>query len=251
MISDLHCGSIYGLTPPGWFTKQSKHHYTIQREAWKAYLQMTKKWSEPDVLLVNGDAIDGRQEKQGGAELLTNDRNMQCDMAVKCIKCWDAKQVIMTYGSKYHVGDQAEDFEYNIANSVGAEIEGRMLFEMEGMTIDARHQVSSSVIPHGRATGLLREIMWDLIREAADNWPKVDMVIRSHAHYHLWVEMPGKIGIITPSLQLSRGRYGSREMSGSTHWGAIRLTIHNGEIIGRDINLCSLHANKPKVMRIK
>lgn len=249
IISDLHCGSIYGLTPPPYQQKQSSHHHTLQRESWNAYMKMVRKWYRPDILLVNGDCIEGRQDKQGGAELLTNDRNVQVDMAVKAIKEWNAKRILITYGTSYHTGSQAEDFEYNIAKELGAEIEGRLFFKVEDMTIDARHKVSTSIIPHGRATGLLRDVMWDLVKEAEGEWPKVDIIIRSHAHYHLWIEQPGKTAFITPALQLSRGRYGSREMSGSTHWGAIRLTLSGGQIIGRDIICQKLLANKPRIYR--
>ena len=250
MVSDLHTGSVYGLTPPQFQSKNSPHHHALQKEAWNAYKKLTYKWWNPDVLLVNGDCIEGRQEKQGGAELLTNDRNIQCDMAIQAIKQWGAKEILMTYGTQYHVGDQAEDFEYNIAKATGATIEGRIFFKIEDLVVEARHKVSTSAILHGRATGLLREVMWDLIREAEGEWPKVDIVVRSHAHYHLWIEQPGKIAFITPGLQLARGRYGSREMSGSVHWGAMRLTLSRGEIIGRDIEICRLHANKPRIIKI-
>lgn len=202
------------------------------------------------MLLVNGDVIEGRNERAGGAELLTNDRNLQCEMGIKSIKEWNARQILMTFGTNYHVSGDAEDFEYNIARELDAEIEGRLFFKLEGMTIDARHKVSTSAIPHGRATGLLREVMWALIKEAEGEWPKVDIVIRSHSHYHLWIESHKKVAFTTPALQLSRGRYGSREMSGTTHWGAIRLTISNGQIIGRDIELCQLSANRPKVIKL-
>ena len=212
---------------------------------------MTYKWETPDVLLVNGDCIEGRQERQGGAELLTNDRNVQCNMAVKSIIEWNAKKVLMTFGTAYHTGSEAEDFEYTIANQLNAEIEGRLFFEIEGMTIDARHKVGVSSIPHGRATSLLRDIAWNIIKSGLNEEPRANIIIRSHVHYHLWVEQPDRVAFTTPALQLSRGRYGSRECAGETHWGAIRLTIDNGKITGRDIWIHRLHANKPRIFRIK
>jgi hypothetical protein len=171
-------------------------------------------------------------------------------MAVRCIALWEAKRVMMTYGTGYHVGEQAEDFEYNIAPRVKATIEGRLLFELGGMVIDARHFVGSSGIPHGRGTALLREVMWSLVEEA-DGMPKVDMIIRSHVHYHIWIEQPGKIALTTPALQLRGGRFGSRKMTGKVHWGAIRLTIQDGQIIGREVSIWNLAANKPKIIKIK
>jgi adenosyl cobinamide kinase/adenosyl cobinamide phosphate guanylyltransferase len=212
---------------------------------------MVNKWHRPDILIANGDLIEGTQSKQGGAELITPDRNVQSVMAVDCLREWRAKKIFMTYGTKYHVGEQAEDFEYTIANMLEATIEGRLFLNVEGMTLDVRHKIGTSGIPHGRATALLRDLAWDLIREAVGTGPRVDIVIRSHAHYHIWVEQPGKIAFITPALQLARGRYGSRECIGETHWGAIRLTLHKGQIVGKDVCICSLHASRQPVIRIK
>lgn len=253
ILSDTHCGSVYGLTPPSQFIP---HFKKLQSEGWIAFKKMVHKWFRPDIVIANGDLIEGTQSKQGGAELITPDRNVQCDMAVECLEEWDAKEYFLTYGTKYHVGEQAEDFEYHIAETLRcrgrkATIEGRLFLKVEGMTLDVRHKVGTSGIPHGRATALLKEMMWDLIEEAKDNGPKVDIVIRSHAHYHILVEDPDKTMIITPGLQLKRGRYGTRECQGEIHWGALRLTIHKGKIINKEKMIWKLHANRPKIFRIK
>ena len=172
-------------------------------------------------------------------------------MAEACLQEWRAKQIFLTYGSKYHVGEQAEDFEYNIAKTLHAKIEGRLFLNVEGMTFDIRHKVGMSIVPYGRATILMRDLAWDLIREAAGTGPKVDVVIRSHVHYHIWIEQPGKVAFTTPALQLARGRFGSRECIGETHWGAIRLRVHKGQIVGKDVSICSLHANRQPIIRVK
>lgn len=252
VISDLHCGSVFGLTPPSQF---SAHHRRLQAEGWQAYQKMVRKWHSPNILIANGDLIEGTQSKQGGAELITPDRNVQSGMAVECLEAWHAKNIFITYGTKYHVGEQAEDFEFTIANTLDkhtpTRIEGRLYLKIEGMTLDVRHKVGTSGIPHGRATALIKEMMWDLIEEAKDNGPKVDIVIRSHAHYHIWVEDPDKTMIITPGLQLKRGRYGTRECQGEIHWGAIRLIINKGQIVSKEKMIWKLNANKPKIFKIK
>jgi len=212
---------------------------------------MQRKWNKPDILLVNGDCIEGKQRKQGGAELIINDRNVQADMAVDCIRGWKAKNILMTYGTKYHVGDEAEDFEYSIAQKVNAKIAGKLYFETEGMVIEARHKVSRSIIPHGRATPLLRDAMWNTLKAAEEEEPRADIIIRSHVHYHLWVATPKKIMFTTPALQLARGRFGSRECVGEVHWGAIRLKLHKGQVVGKDVKIWNLTANTPEVFKIK
>lgn len=247
-LSDTHCGSVFGLTPPKHF---SSHHRALQEESWEAYKKMTLKWAKPDILVANGDLIEGTQSKQGAAELITPDRNIQVEMAEECLRAWDAKQIFLTYGTKYHVGEQAEDFEYNIAKTLKAKIEGRLFLNVEGLTFDIRHKVGMSIVPYGRATILLRDLAWDLIREAAGTGPKVDVVVRSHVHYHIFIEQPGKIAFTTPALQLARGRFGSRECVGETHWGAIQLTVHKGQIIKTDKDICLLRANRQQVIRVK
>ncbi len=248
IISDLHCGSVFGLTPPSHF---SSHHKKLQTESWQAYKKIVNKWRSPDVLVANGDLIEGTQSKQGGAELITPDRNVQSEMAVDCLREWGAKQIFLTYGTRYHVGEQAEDFEYTIANVLKAKIEGRLFMQVEGLTFDIRHKVGMSIVPYGRATILLRDLAWDLIREAAGTGPKVDVVVRSHVHYHIWIEQPGKIAFTTPGLQLSRGRFGSRECVGETHWGAIRLVLDKGQVIKKDVDICLLRANRQPILKVK
>jgi hypothetical protein len=249
IVSDLHCGSTYGITPPSEF--KSSHNRDIQEEAWNEYVRMTQQWARPDVLICNGDAIEGNQSLQGGAELITPDRSVQCDMAITALEAWQARKIFMTYGTAYHVGKDAEDFERGIATALGAEIEGHLYLRVEGLTFDIRHKVGTSAVPHGRATALLREMLWALVKEAGDTGPKVDVVIRSHAHYSIVVKQPGKLAVITPGLQLARGRFGARECTGEIHWGAVRLTVDRGKIIQEDYDICKLAANKPRIFKVK
>ena len=177
-------------------------------------------------------------------------------MAVECLEEWDAECYFLTYGTKYHVGEGAEDFEYQIAQRLKDRghkviIEGRLFIQVEGMTLDVRHKVGTSSIPHGRATALIKELMWDLIEEAEGTGPKVDVVIRSHAHYHILVEDTDKTMIITPGLQLKRGRHGTRECQGKIDWGVIRLTIDKGQITNKEKIIWRLRANKPRLFKIK
>lgn len=255
IISDLHCGSAYGLVPPRWWQKHEPSHYTMQKECWKRYTQRRKAWKKPDILIINGDCVDGNQHKQGGAELLTTDRNVQAEMAVQCIQGWEPKKILMTFGSRYHVSEGAEDFEYIVyklllKSGYDVEIGGKLFFKAEGLVFDCRHKVSSSVIPHGKATPLLREVLWNHLKASLDEEPRADVVIRSHAHYYLYVEQLNRVAIITPALQVSRGRYGSRECSGETTWGLIRLTINNGKIIGRDKDISPITSSKPKLITL-
>jgi len=251
IISDLHCGSIFGITPPTYWEKE-KVRRSIQKETWQAYSKIASDWHNPNYLLANGDLIDGTQKKQGGAELTTPDRNIQCEMAFNAVTKFAAKNYLLTYGSPYHVSENAEDFEYKLGKDLDATVGGRLFFEIDGVRFDARHHIGGSGIPHGRATPILREIMWNLIGEAIEGAPHIHCVIRSHVHYYLYVEVePSRCAIITPGLQVGRGRHGSRRCTGKISWGAIRLKIDNGKIVDRETRICQLETNRPKLIKLK
>ncbi len=223
----------------------------LQEEGWKEYSRIARQWHAPDILIVNADCIEGNQSRQGGAELLTPDRTVQCDMAYQALKIWDAKKIYMTYGTAYHVGEKAEDFERTIAERLGATIEGRLYLDIEGVIFDIRHKIGTSNVPHGRATAVLRELSWALLKEARETGPHVDVVIRSHAHYYLAVKEYGRRAIVTPGLQLARGRFGSRECSGEVDWGALYFEVDKGNIVKEGEDICRLLANKPRVFKVK
>lgn len=256
IISDLHTGSWTGLTPPEWqynisknkdkWIKNRQARLRMQQEAWTKYEEMCTAWYKPDILLVNGDCIEGTQRKDDGVELLTRDLQEQTNIATRCINKWRAKKILMTYGTAYHTSEST-DWENIIAKDVNAEIGGHLFFEYEGVKFSAKHKIGSSATPTGRATPLLKSLLWNVIKDE----PKVDCLIRSHVHYYSYIETAKQCAFSTPCLQLFRGRYGVRQCEGEVHWGMIRLTVHKGQITNREVVICNLVANKPKLLKIK
>lgn len=124
---DWHCGHVVGLTPPQWWQHEKSLHGKDQRTIWNAWQSMRKNVPRPDLLIINGDAIDGRGDKSGGTEQITTDREEQCDMAEEIIKIINPKSVRMTYGTGYHTGNH-EDWEHVLAKRIGADDIGSNLW---------------------------------------------------------------------------------------------------------------------------
>jgi hypothetical protein len=110
LISDLHCGHRAGLTPPskqyriGTGDTERDNFALLQSGIWDFMIGEIKELGKVDVLICNGDAIDGKGERSGGTELLEADRTKQADMAAECLSMFKAKKIFMTYGTPYHVG---------------------------------------------------------------------------------------------------------------------------------------------------
>lgn len=237
VISDLHCGHAVGLTPVSWHSTLAKSAPTFLKELehtrqklWQFYFDTIKKLQPIDVLLVNGDAIDGSGTRSGGVELITSDRHQQADMAAENIKLAKAKKVIMTFGTDYHTGEQ-EDFEMDIARDVKAEkISAHEWIDVNGLVFDMKHHIGSSSIPHGRHTQVSKERLWNILWADHGENPKANIIIRSHVHYHNFCGGTDWLGLTTPALQGLGTRYGKRKCSGIVDFGLTHFDVDkNGE----------------------
>jgi hypothetical protein len=226
-ISDLHCGHRVGLTPPYYQTAiPGKQYHRIQVELWDQYVKWAEELQPIDILLVNGDAIDGKGKRSGSSELITADRNQQCDMSEIAINQLEAKNIIMTYGTGYHTGN-GEDYEYQLAKRLNADISSQQFFQVNNTTFDAKHKVGGSSIPHGRATPLAKERLWNYIWNEFSEQPKADVIIRSHVHYHTFTGEDHWLAMTTPALQGQGSKFGARICNGTVHFGLVWFDCHD------------------------
>ena len=229
VVSDFHCGHLVGLTPPGFDAdrepQRHREFYDMRRTIWRWFKRTVSRLSPIDILIVNGDAIDGKGPASGGTEQLYMDRKDQSDMATSIIKTIDAKKIVMSYGTPYHSGKD-EDWEDIVAYNVGAEkIGGEDVIDVSGLVINYRHHVGRSTIPHGRFTPIAKEMLWNLLWAERGEYPKADVLIRSHVHYHVAAQTSEWLAMTTPALQGYGTKYGGRRMSGTVDIGVVVFDV--------------------------
>jgi hypothetical protein len=236
VISDMHCGHLVGLTPPSWRSPigvVGKKIANMQDTLWEIYTNEIDKIKPIDILIVNGDAIDGKGKRSGSTELITPDTNKQVDMAAECINYCEADKIVMTYGTPYHVSDGGNDDEDNLAEKVGAaEIGSHGFYNIDGFVFSVKHKpAGSSAIPHGEATPLLRDWLANLLWKDLELQPKADVIIRSHVHKYLQVDNDHALAFSTPALQGFGSKYGSRQCTKIVSWGFVYFDISDeGEL---------------------
>ena len=234
VMGDLHCGALGGITPQGWFADgdEKPHLRKLQEEMWREYRILARENSEPDILIINGDTIDGNGYRSGGTEQVTTDRLEQCDMAIKAIQQFNAKKILMTYGTGYHTGD-GEDFENVIAEKLDAEIHNHLIADIDGVVFDVKHHVGGSSVPHGRHTAVAKEKLWGELWAKNESRSGGDVIIRSHVHYFAYCGgfLGNKqwLGMTLPALQAPAfNKYGGRRCSGTVDWGLVSFEVTEG-----------------------
>lgn len=251
IIADLHCGHIVGLTHPDFnpaYPRNSEKYALtkLRHRLWKQYASTIDELKPIDVLLVNGDVVDGKGKKSGGTELLTSSRDEQCDMAAAAIGYAEAELVEMSYGTPYHVG-MSEDWENVVAahKKVQAiKISDHACLSVNGCIIDYRHFVSSSIIPHGRFTAVARERLWNVLKAERAECPKADIIVRSHVHYYGGCFNYNWEAITTPALQGPKTKYGKRKMSGTVDFGLVWYDIESKGTWHRGARIVNLKSPK-------
>jgi hypothetical protein len=234
VVSDFHCGHEVGLTPPAWNTESETDHSGKYRGyIWKAYEEAVRALHPIDLVVANGDLIDGRGERSGSLELITVDRRIQAKMAAECIKVAGAPRAILTRGTDYHVGKE-ESWEDTVADFVradGAQVEIGDIrnVTVNGLSFNFRHHIGGSQTPVGRATPLAREAAWNALWHARQGFGLSDVIVRSHVHYHTFAGGPGWLAMTTPGLQGYGTRYGERRMSGIIDLGFVYFDVEGRE----------------------
>jgi len=233
VISDFHSGHVLGLTHPGFDYESGRKtetaHYQVRRTIWDWYKERVTKL-KPDIVIMNGDAIDGKGEKSGGTEQLTTDRDEQCEMAIAALQAIPRRpKLFMSYGTGYHTGNM-EDWEDIIAREIGAvKIGAEDTIEVNGLLLNYRHHIGRSGIPHGRHTAVAKEKLWNNIWAERGEYPKADVIIRSHVHYHNYAGGPGWLALTTPALQGYGSKYGARRCTGAVDVGLVHFDIWSKE----------------------
>ena len=223
VVSDLHAGSSTGLWP--------------DRRAGRAQRVLLDRWADciahfgerPDILICNGDAVDGKQRK--GGDLLDDNVDRQAEAAANLLEMWRPRECFVVSGTGYHTsdtGDEAEALVVTLLKRAGlvASYHRKITVRINGWWEGQwRHHIGSSGIPHGRHTPQSRSKTWQAINAAINGRPLSQLCGYGHVHY--WAYSEDAIGAVVtgPCWQALGGRYGDERCDGHVDIGAYQVTV--------------------------
>lgn len=254
-MGDLHCGHFAGLTPPAWQYRigigpdYMQQRGMMQRECWGWFERTVAALQPVDVLIVNGDLLDGKGSRAGGTEQITGSLDQQADMAAACIRAIKAGKVFCTHGTPYHVSADGEDMEALAADRVGATIGGHEWVDVNGCVFDCKHKVGGSQIPHGRYTAIAREHLWNQLWAERDGAPRANVIIRSHVHYYDFCGSDDFLAMTLPALQGFGSKYGVRQCSGLVHYGLVHFDVQDDGSYTWMPHILKIRSARPRAVR--
>jgi hypothetical protein len=223
--TDTHCGSLMGLTPPGFMGEKLFELTGLTGDFWKWFVSNLV--GPFDYALWLGDTIDGEGPKDSAFHLTTNVA-IQVEMAKEVIRTVNAKHNIFVYGTPYHTGNRF-DFEDLVAKDFGGDIDARKKIKIGGVKFDLSHAIGKSDTPVGGDIMVKKATLWSLIDDVLQGRTEhADYLLRGHAHEYRLDENEMCTGIICPSLQLGIKKFNryARRLSGWYSVGFLVIDIN-------------------------
>ena len=203
-LGDLHIGNEGAIMPEEVNTEEcspgrNRRHFPneIQRILLKKWYEMVDECPRPDILLLNGDLVDGKNYKESGMGCWTTDAALQAKTLAVLVKMLKPRQIIATSGSPYH-SDRNPNLDKIAVEACGGTFKGGYAsIEINSHRVYAQHKVSVSKSSwQYRSTPLGRALVLAALQES--EFGHYDVVLKSHAHYYAYVGFSNSLGMILP-----------------------------------------------------
>lgn len=204
-VSDTHCGSRLGLTPPEWIPPDTA---MVLKPMWEWYKKTVHDIGTCDLAVHVGDAVDG-EGKRDDLEQLTTDTLKQADIAVQVLQEVKTKRWRMVYGTPYHtVGTYS--YEEPVADALNASIKDTQLINIYGHNFNFRHVVGRSDTAYAQGTQLFKEAVRDQLLAELEEREAAEVIVRAHVHYYYRVENSERVAIVNPCFQVPSSVFGRK-----------------------------------------
>jgi Icc-related predicted phosphoesterase len=240
-IGDMHVGSIYSVASPFVTLTSNDAPTTLettkkQHALFEVFSECAKKFSQPDLLMVVGEPIDGPNPKspQDAWTLNTTD---QINEAEKLVKMFGAKKIKMVRGSGYHGSNmRGQNAEMTFAEQVGVSpnsdgelVPAEHLLNVNGTRIlVAHHQPNYTVY---RATGLNKQVKNMYVNAGVRETKPYNCMVFGHVHFYDCVDIYKCKVISLPSWKLNDWFSKKTGIGDDSSIGAVQLTIQpNGKM---------------------
>lgn len=185
-IADLHVGGRVALADPE-VSGRSDAGYPVRAALYERWQEAASgPWAKPDALIIDGDIVEGKNRRKGGAGCWTTEPLDQVNHAAKLIKMWDANRTYVLRGSDYHVDSEGLPIEEVLARKIGAEEYPNQehideddrehsgwhwFLHFDGVTIHVSHHISVSKVFHYQSTPTARQMLQAKLNDPLVNWP--------------------------------------------------------------------------------
>lgn len=212
VISDLHCGCRLGLCPPEVSLDDAAvyKHTPMQADIWKRWEEFWNEWvpmvtrSEPFVVVLNGDAIDGVHHRAVTqiSHNLTDQARIAKTILRPVVEACEGRYYHLR-GTEAHVGPSGQE-EERLAEELNAipDREGRnarweLWIEIGVGLVHLTHHIGTAGSLAYETTAVQKELEQAFVEAARWGNRHPDVIVRSHRHRNVETRIQTAHGFAT------------------------------------------------------
>lgn len=221
-VADIHCGSTYGLMPPGFTTLEGNEilHNPIQRWLWQCWTDATTRWlptilrGDPYALVVNGDAMEGNHH--GTREIVSPETGDHFTAAEAVLKplADAAEKTFLVEGTDCHVGNHEHGLAKNLKATKDPDSQKPawpiLTLIAAGCRYRFQHHISTTGRTYLEASGLGIYLGNEQLEAAKNGEPFTQVLCCAHRHRYGEFRDASGLSIVIPPWQMltKHGRKG-------------------------------------------
>lgn len=196
-IGDTHVGSNVGLSSSEMINEDDNviHQNVIQKWISDKYYKMVDDVGKVDLLILNGDIVEGPNYKNEGVGNWTNDMDVQVEHASDLLKDIKFRKCIGCSGTRYHSGDNPKN-DKRVIEKIGGQWMKEVSTEINDVRIHAAHKAAVYKNKQSKPASITGEMVAAEIN--AFEFGKYDILAKSHTHTYAGVDMGTSIGFLLP-----------------------------------------------------
>ncbi len=230
--SDTHIGSEVGLCSPEIILNKNtpresiRYYNEVQAEIYDGFMSIMKEIGKVDVVVFNGDIVDGYNDKAHGLGEWSCCYDDQINEAVRLFKPYMPKAVYGTIGSTYHVGDNiCGDME--VVKELQGIFKEDHFLDIAGVRFHFAHKIGVSKNTRTKSNAVMAELAEAISNR--DSYGDVDVIVRSHAHYYTSAAYDNRTAIVTPALKARDDFVKRLGLAYAPRLGMVYVDCNNGD----------------------
>lgn len=212
VVSDLHCGSVYGLLPPGFVTLEGNEVLPNRLQQW-----LWERWFEtqaavfdlvgddPFVLIVNGDATEGCHH--GTKEVISPDEGDHLEAAIQTLSelAGRAAGVFVVEGTECHTKHLEHALAKNLKGRIDPETNKaafpKLRIDIHGCRVHAHHHIGTTSRPWLESGQYSIAMATERMEAAAAGHRLPTVLLAGHRHRWGQYQSPHGLTVVTPAWQ--------------------------------------------------
>jgi predicted phosphodiesterase len=198
IIGDTHIGSDVALSPEELILKSNNRILAneIQLAILQEYYDMIDDVGTVDLLILNGDLVEGTNYYGEGAGCTTTSMSAQDKVAIDLLSQIKFRKVVGCVGTKYH-GKCNPNHDQTVIEGLGGVCMDEISMNIEQTRIYANHRTPVRMTQwESRPQSIAKDMLLNELN--AMDFGHYDIICKSHVHYYIALDQGTSVGFVCP-----------------------------------------------------